>query len=460
METFREKLVAVLGAGIEGYSSAKFLVQKGALVTVFDQKNKESLDGTLVKKFEELGVSLKTGPDKVVDLDKFEIVVRTPGIRPDFPEIVKAVEKGSVLTSNTKIFFDNTKSVTIGVTGTKGKGTTASLITDILKKAGKNVSLGGNIGTPALDLLEKESGNDFVVLELSSFQLFDLNKSPHLAVVLMVTEEHLDWHKDSIEYKQAKFNIVKHQGPQDFVVINIDYPVTREFLNLGMGKKLQVSTKLELSNGVFITNGSIYRRVGAAVERVVGVEEVGLIGSHNLENVLAAVGAATALGIQVQPIAEAVRQFKGLEHRLELVSDINGVKFFNDSFSTTPETAIAAIKSFSQPEIVILGGSDKGSDYSALAKTIASSSNVKAVVLIGKMAQRIKEALLSVGGYKGEIKEGAKNMIEIVSQVNELAKEGDVVLLSPACASFDMFKNYKERGELFKSEVLNLTKKV
>lgn len=456
MFAYKEKFVGVIGAGIEGLSSAGYFKNEGAYVTVLDQKPVDQLDQEIVQKLNQLGIRTKFSPDCLEKLDDYEILVRTPGIRPDISQLQKAQNLGKTITSNTKVFFEHCSATIIGVTGTKGKGTTATLIAEILKGAGKKVFLGGNIGTPALDLLANLSSEDYVVLELSSFQLFDLEKSPHVAVVLMVVQEHLDWHKDVTEYKEAKFNISRFQNPQDFSIVNVDYPISREFLNIGQGKKLQISTKEELSNGVFLTNDQIYRRVGAAAERVLSTTEVGLVGKHNLENIIAAVAAVTSLGVEVRPIAEVIKGFKGLEHRLEFVREINGVKYYNDSFSTTPETAIAAIKSFTQPEIIILGGSDKGSDYSELGQTIVNTSNIKAVILIGQMGPKIKEAMEKAGEFKGQIKDGAKNMAEIYSQIKEVADSGDVVLLSPACASFGMFKNYKERGRLFKEEVSGL----
>ncbi len=456
MNPFREKLIAVVGTGVEGISSARFLKSVGGLVTLLDQKTERELDPEIVLQAKALEIPIIWKEDFLKEINRFEIIVRTPGIRPDVPEFLAAKEKGVQVTSNTKIFFDLCPCPIIGVTGTKGKGTTSTLIYQILKRAGKNAFLGGNIGTPALDLLNNLTQNDIVVLELSSFQLFDLEKSPHIAAILMVTCEHLDWHKDSEEYKNAKFNIMKYQNPGNFAVINVDYPVSKEFLNLGQAKKIQVSTKDELNSGVFLANEGIYRRIGVAAERVMPVADVGLIGKHNLENVVAAVGVATALNINVMQISQAIKEFKGLEHRLEFVREVSGVKYYNDSFSTTPETAIAALKSFTEPEILILGGSDKGSDYSELGKEIVNSPNIKAIILIGQMGPKIKESIKKAGEFKGEFKEGAKDMAEIISLAKEIAKEGDVVLLSPACASFGMFKNYKQRGLSFKEAVNKL----
>lgn len=456
MFAYKEKFVGVIGAGVEGLSSANYFKNEGAYVTVLDQKTIDQLDPDIVQKLNSLGVKTVFSPSCLDNLASYEILVRTPGIRPDIPQLLQAKEQGKTITSNTKVFFSHAPAITIGVTGTKGKGTTASLIYEILKRAGKKAFLGGNIGIPALDLLPNLTPADYVVLELSSFQLFDLDRSPHVAVILMVVQEHLDWHKDINEYKQAKFNIAINQNPQDFAVVNVDYPMSKEFLEVGQAKKLEISTKNELSNGVFLANDQIYRRVGVAAERVITTSEVGLVGAHNLENILAAVGAVTALGVAVQPITRAIKEFKGLENRLELVREVDSVKYYNDSFSTTPETAIAAIKSFSQPEIIILGGSDKGSDYTELGQTIVNTPNIKAVILIGQMGPKIKETIQKAGEFKGQIKEGAKDMAEIFSQIKEVKESGDVVLLSPACASFGMFKNYKERGDQFKSEVVRL----
>jgi len=450
---FKGKKIAVLGTGIEGLSSAKFLKEAGALVTLLDQKNQDQLTADTIMAARSLNLDVYWGANYLTFLNQFEIIVRTPSIRPDLPTLSLAKGHGALVTSNTQIFFDLCPCPIIGVTGTKGKGTTSTLIYEILKKEGKSVFLGGNIGNPPLDFLAQLKPSDLVVLELSSFQLFDLTKSPQVAVVLMVTSEHLDWHKDATEYKEAKFNIVRNQRPEDFAIVNIDYQVSREFLQVGQGQKISVSSHSTLESGVYLKNEFVYRNFGKE-EKVVEIEKVGLIGPHNLENVVAAVGAASALSVSVDSISQAIQEFKGLEHRLELVREEAGVKFYNDSFSTTPETAIAAIKSFQDREILILGGSDKGSDYTELGRTIVSAQNVKALVLIGQMGSKIKLAVEAAGSFSGKILEGAKNMEEIVTQAKSVAQSGDVVLLSPACASFDMFPNYKERGRQFK-EVVN-----
>jgi len=451
---FKGKKVAVIGVGVEGKSTLNYLEDKNAKLFLLDQK--ETLDPEIITLAKSIGVQLHLGKNYLETVDQFDLIFRSPGVRPDLPELLRAKEAGVRVTSQTKYFFDTCPCPIVGVTGTKGKGTTATLIFEMLKADGRKVFLGGNIGQAPLDFLQKLTGESIVVLELSSFQLIDLEKSPQVGVVLMITSEHLDWHQNTSEYIEAKKPIVKYQSERDFALVNVDYPTSKEFLAVGGGHKIAVSTKEKLEMGVFIEKGIIYRNLKSP-ERVVQVEEVGLIGPHNLENIVAAVGAASVLEVPLDSIVQVVKEFKGLEHRLEFIRETAGVKFYNDSFSTTPETAIAAIRSFSEPEILILGGSSKNSDFMNLGKEIISRENLKALILIGQEGPRIKKAINTQGEFKGQILEGAKSMEEIISQARDVADSGDIVLLSPACASFDMFKNYKERGELFKKEVMNLS---
>src|SRR3990167_5746070 len=302
------------------------------------------------------------------------------------------------------------------------------------------VYLAGNIGTPMLEILPKLKKSSFVVLELSSFQLFDLKKSPHIAVVLMITSEHLDWHKTSQEYRQAKKSIVAYQNKNDFAVINQDYPVSKSFANKTKACVYFVSTK-QNTNGVYIANGKIISEI-AGYEEICPTSDVILSGRHNLQNVAAAISIARILDIESQNIVEILKNFKGLTHRLQLVREINKVKYYNDSFSTTPETTISAIEAFQNPKILILGGSSKKSDFSLLGQKIVSDKSVKALILIGQESGRIKEAVTQTGNFTGQIIKGLKNMKEIVQKSQSLAKAGDIVILSPACASFDMFKPF------------------
>lgn len=418
--------VAILGWGVDTQDIVPWLLAQNHKVTVFDrsiQIDKDEWENQL---------EWKLGQEDFGDLSHFDLIIRSPGVYRYKKEIVEAEKKGAKVTSKTKIFFDLCPAKIIGVTGTKGKGTTSTLIYEILKADGKDVYLGGNIGNNIFDFLGQLNSNSWVVLELSSFQLIDLHKSPHIAVVLMTTSEHLDWHKNTAEYLDAKASLVKYQTSSDWTVANKDYESTREIANQGQGKKVWVS-----------------RNDWRGPTR--------LRGEHNLENIAAAAAVAKMVGVSDGIIKKVVIGFKGLTHRLEEVATVDGVTYYDDSFSTTPETTIAAIKAFSEPLILIAGGSEKGSDFTQLGQTIAQAKNLKAVVLIGLMAKRIKEAIVKARG-KTKLLDGAKNMSQIIDQARSEAEAGDIVLLSPAAASFDMFKNYKDRGDQFKDQVTALQK--
>jgi len=449
---FTGKNIGIIGLGIEGFSTAKFLLEKGAKVTVLDRKGEKDLDENIIKQIKKLPVKLILGKDYLRNLNDFKIIVRSPGIKRNLDELLSFEKKGGVITSLTQIFFDLCPGEIIGVTGTKGKGTTSSLIYQMLKTKELPVYLGGNIGNSPLDFLNKLTPKSWAILELSSSQLMDLAKSPHIAVMLMTTSEHLDFHKDIKEYVDAKRNILKFQNAQDFAVINRDYPTSNESDILTEGKVYKISKERETVDGCYVENKKIWVNINGSNEEIIKTEDILLPGDHNLENICAAVMVAKILKVQKENIVEILKTFKGLEHRLELVREVNGVKYYDDSFSTTPETAIAAIKSFKNPEILILGGSGKESDFSELGKVIGKTKNIKAIIGIGKEWERIREQIKIVdSGFL--VIEGAKDMKTIVAAAYKIAKPQDVVLLSPACASFDMFKNYKERGNQFKEEV-------
>ena len=379
--------------------------------------------------------------------------MRSPGISPLLPLFQSAREKGVTITSQTQLFLDNCPCEIIGVTGTKGKGTTATLIAEMLKKEGKDVYLGGNIGVPALTFLDNLTPESTVVLELSSFQLMDITRSPHISVMLMMTSEHLDYHKDVYEYINAKRNIIHFQLPTDFAVLNIDYPATRESDIYTDAKIYEISRGEELTtDGCFVRGEYVVLRTNGEDRNVIKTNEILLPGSHNLENVCAAVMAANLAGATLSSIIAVLKSFKGLEHRLELVRTVSGVRYYDDSFSTTPETAEAAIQAFVDPEILILGGSSKNSDFSNLGSLISLSTNIKAIIGIGEEWKKIKSNIKDLDS-KIRLIEDCKDMHEVVQEAASVAEFGDVVLLTPACASFDKFENYKDRGEQFKKEV-------
>ncbi|PIZ00344.1 UDP-N-acetylmuramoyl-L-alanine--D-glutamate ligase [bacterium (Candidatus Howlettbacteria) CG_4_10_14_0_8_um_filter_40_9] len=451
---FEGKKVAIIGFGIEGKATFDFLKNKGASITIFDKLSKKELENRYG--YDDLSKTRATfvfGDDYLKKLKGFDIIIRTPFMRPDQKEIKKAVKNGAQLINQIGIFLDLCPCPVIGVTGTKGKGTTSTLIYEILKKSGKDVYLGGNIGLPAISFLKKLKKSSIVILELSSFQLMDITKSPNTAVVLNVTREHLDWHRSVKEYRDAKKPIVSFQKKSDYAIANGEYKISREYVRLSKGKKLFFSKDRSNQDGCFVENEKIVLKLGSNKIKITDVLEVKLRGKHNLENVTAAVLAAYLNGANIDSIRKVIKGFKGLEHRLELVRVVNSVLYYNDSFSTVPETAIAAINSFTEPLILIAGGSYKGSDYRDLGKAIRNN-NVKLLILIGDMASEIEIAVRSAKGSEmPKIIKGIKNMKEIMKIARSEAKAGDVVLLSPACASFGMFKNYKERGNQFKEEV-------
>jgi len=446
-KNFSKKKVAVLGFGLEGQDLCEFLLEKKAQITVFDKKEPENL-GKAFDKFKKQGIEFKLGNDYLKDgLVGYDFVFRSPGFSPLRPEIIATQKERTIISSATKLFFEFCPGKIIGVTGTKGKGTTATLIYEILKKDGKQVFLAGNVGQPMLSLLPQIKENDWVILELSSFQLQDLQKSPHIAVVLFITSEHLNYHRDQDEYIQAKANLISHQQKDDFAVLNADDLTSSSFAALTPAQIYCFSRRKKV-NGSYVEKEEIY----LAGQKVGPVKDLKIRGVHNWDNVCAAVTAASLAGASLDSIKKIVFSFQGLEHRLEKVRSLKGVSFYNDSFATTPETTMAALKSFKQPVVLIAGGSEKGSDYTQLGKTIAVSS-VKILILIGQMAERIKQAALA-SGFQGKIiLRPSQQMSKIVKLAWQEAKKGDVVLLSPGCASYDMFLDYKDRGFQFKKYV-------
>lgn len=496
IEELRTKKVAILGLGVEGLATAQYFLEHEIAFTVIDEKSLEALEQVgeawekMLQKLQQYTIPLLLGKPFTIDVfSQFDVLVRSPGLSPLKESFIQAKEKGITITSATKLFFDNCPAKIIGVTGTKGKGTTATLIYEMLKEAGFDAYLGGNIGVPQLSFLDTLIPQSVVVLEMSSFQLIDLEKSPTISVMLMVTSEHLDYHATTEEYVESKRNILKWQTVDDMAILNVDYPSTIGSKTLTKGKVVFVSRYSPVGEGCFVRDNEVILRLskgtansgvlplvhpvsapsagsvrpgeipsfaspqeGIEEYRVIDVNDILLPGAHNHENVCAAVMAAFAAGVGVEDICSVLRTFKGLEHRLELVRELGGVRYYDDSFSTVPETAIAAIEAFKEPEILILGGSSKNSDFSQLGQVISQATNIKAIIGIGVEWERIKYQIPNTQ-YQIQFVEGLKTMGEIVKVAAEIAESGDVVLLSPACASFDMFKNYKDRGNQFKEHV-------
>jgi len=441
-----KKRIAIFGFGKEGISAANYLGENNE-ISIIDDKNKNEIDAKIFNKLKVNNINYFLGND-FPKKEKFDLLIRSPGFHPQHPKISKLIKRGVPITSPTNIFFEKSPAKNIiGVTGTKGKGTTSSLIYDILKSENNNVFLAGNIGNPALEILPKLNNKSVVILELSSFQLIDFIHSPHIAVVLMITSEHLDWHKDINEYLNAKKSIVKFQNRHDFALINQDFEKSKQLSSLTRAKTLFFSTN-QKTNGVYVENDQI-KSSAIRQEDIINTSNILLPGFHNLQNICAAVLVALIIGVKKENIISSICSFKGLKHRLQLIKAVNGVKYYNDSYSTTPETTVAAIEAFKNPKILILGGSSKKSDFSILVNKISSDKTIKALLLIGQEAKRIKDSIESTNMFHGEIFENLDNMQSIVKAASEIAKDKDIVILSPACASFGMFTNYEDRGDQF-----------
>ncbi len=427
--------VAIVGYGVEGQSAYRYFAAQGADITVFHKERPTDVPAD---------AKVVLDPHATA-LHGFDVVVRSPAVRPD------SLQTEARVTTVTKEFlrvFGTTR--VIGVTGSKGKGTTASLIDGMLRAAGKRVHLGGNIGVPALDVLPDTLDGDYAVLELSSFQLWDMEVSPHIAVLLMIEPEHLDVHMNVDEYVAAKGNITRFQHPDDALV----YLPSNELTKRAMGQTLAQRIPYTVAPGAHVENSWIV--MGG--QKIIPTDEIGIIGQHNVDNACAAVTAAWQVTQDVAAIRQALREFQGLPHRLQFVAEKAGVEYYDDSIATTPGSAIAALRDFAQPKVIILGGSDKGVEFAELAEEVArQGSGVRAVLLIGELQEKIHAALQTAGVPAALIQMlGKPPMADIVQQAAQLAQSGDVVILSPACASFDMFMNYKDRGEQFVAAVRQL----
>jgi UDP-N-acetylmuramoylalanine--D-glutamate ligase len=397
-------------------------------------------------------VTPKLGPDYLSGLDNFDVIVRSPGVHPrelvaaNSPEILQKV------TTCINEFFAKCPAPIIGVTGTKGKGTTSTLIYEMLLASGKKPFLGGNIGIVPLNFLHEVTADSVVVLELSSFQLIDFTGHPRIAVCLMVAPEHLDWHANKEEYFAAKERLFAQLTVDDRLVFNGANGTTTRIISASQASKIPYYVPLagqenRKTQGAYVLEDTIYYQDTA----ICNINEVGLLGRHNLENVCAAITAVwPVISGNIEAIRKIVSNFKGLEHRLELVREVSGVQYYNDSFATTPEATIAAVRAFKQPKVLILGGHDKGIPFFDLVGEL-THANVRQIIYIGDTGPKIAEMLTNHGVEN--VSAGGNTMTEIVTHAKGFAQPGDVVLLSTACASFGLFKDYKDRGNQFKQAV-------
>lgn len=446
------KKVAVCGIGKNNVPVIYQMLSYGALVTACDKRSKEDL-GNVGNELEDAGVKLILGEAYLDSLQDQDLILRTPGMKPYFPQFNEARENGIVVSSEMEVFFDLCPAPIYAVTGSDGKTTTTTIIAGLLEKAGKKVFLGGNIGRPLLPLIDEIEESDVVVTELSSFQLTMMEKKPHVAVVTNVAPNHLDWHTDMNEYIEAKRNLISYQKTEDRTVLNLDNEVTAEF-----GKKAPAGEVFFFSRKQLPTIGSYLDEEnnlcyidGNKKTVVMNAKDIKIPGIHNVENYLAAISAVWGV---VDPllIKEYAQHFGGVAHRSELIRVLHGVRWYNDSIGSSPSRTIAGLRSFDQKVILIAGGYDKHIPYAPLGEEAKNS--VKFAILMGATGDAIEKAIRDNSDlpiYR------VSGMEEAVQKANELAIDGDIVFMSPASASFDMYKNFEERGNHFRSLVENLS---
>lgn len=450
---FRGRRVALLGFGTSNRPLAEMLADAGARVTVRDRSTEDKIGD--LSRYKEKGIRFILGDGYLDSLDE-EIIFKTPGIRASLPEIAAALAGGAELSSEMQLFFECAPCTIIGITGSDGKTTTTTLVSEILKRAGARVFLGGNIGEPLLPSVFDMKKGDFAVVELSSFQLQTMRSSPARAVITNITPNHLDYHKDMREYIDSKLKILDFQKSDSLAVLNYDDENTRAVLERVKGDAAVFSLKvtppdtLRTPSGrrvarLYLKDGAIYKEE----RRVLPCSEIKLFGAHNIMNFMAAIGVLDGL-VSYEAIEEVARSFDGVEHRIEFVRSFDGVDYYNSSIDSSPTRTMAALSSFDRQLIVILGGYDKNIPYDALGAPLCEKA--KAIVLTGATAEKIKDAVLACPEYT----QGRPAIFEegdyesAIYRARSIAEKGDIVLLSPASASFDSFKNFEERGRFFK----------
>lgn len=449
------KKVAIIGMGVSNLPLLDYFYDKNAKVTVFD---KNTPSDEIMEKINKYRYEVEIGEYNLSRLNGFDIIFRSPSVLPTREELVTAANKGAIITSEIEMVLKLAPCKIIGVTGTEGKTTTTSIIYEILKSSGKNCFLGGNIGKPIFTEIKNMKPEDIVVLELSSFQLMGMEVSPDISVVTNMYPDHLNIHSSYEEYQQAKKNIFLHQNENGVVILNYDNEITRKFADEVKSNLVFFSSLENLENGYVYDrkDETIKSYVNGKSKNILKKQEIKLRGIHNYENICAAL-AATAPIVDEKSQIKAIKEFNGVEHRLEFVRELNGVKYYNDSIGTSPASTIAGLNAFDENIILLAGGSDKGLDYTEIGETIAKK--VRVLLLTGPTAEKIENATklaMSKSGKETVEIIHCKDLQEAVSMANEKAKSGEIVLMSPASASFDAFKNFIERGIKFKEFVNNL----
>ncbi|MEG2088155.1 MAG: UDP-N-acetylmuramoyl-L-alanine--D-glutamate ligase [Angelakisella sp.] len=457
-ERLKGKKIAVIGVGVSHTDLIRMLHKKGLDVIVYDKRTAEQL-GELYDEFHALGIPMELGPKYLFKLGGEDIIFRTPGMNYHTPELEMARRAGTVITSELEVFFDLCPCKIIGVTGSDGKTTTTTLIAKMLEAAGKTVHLGGNIGRALLPEIETVEATDYVVVELSSFQLISMRQSPNVAVITNISPNHLDVHKTMQEYIEAKCNIFAHQNGFSITVLNADDKISSKFAPLVRGRLNQFSRQSVVQRGAWMDeNGTIWFSNNDSQTKIINASEIRLPGLHNVENYLAAFSAVWKI-VPKEIMAKIAREFGGVEHRIEFVRELDGVRWYNDSIATSPTRTIAGLRSFDQKLVVIAGGYDKQIPFEPLVPELLE--HVKTLILTGDTAPKIEALLRASPSFAASELTivHADSLSDAVQQAATLAVEGDVVTLSPACASFDRYPNFEARGKHFKELVNDLSPK-
>ena len=454
-EYIKYRKVAVIGLGVSNLPLIDYLYEKKAQVTVFDERTIDEIPKDIINKINIYEFKTSFGKNCLENLKGFNIIFRSPSCLPTRPELQAEANRGAIVTTEVEMLMEMCPCKIIGVTGSDGKTTTTSMINAILRKGGYTTFLGGNIGTPLFTKLPEMTPEDIVVLELSSFQLMNMSVSPDIAVITNVTPNHLNIHKDYEEYIEAKKNIFKNQNENGILILNYDNDITRSCQKEAKGKVIFFSSKEKLDNGFIVDNDVIKECEDKVRKHILNTDEVILRGNHNFQNIATALAATKTL-VDTDIAAQAIKEFKPVEHRIEFIKEIDGVKWYNDSASSSPTRTLSGINAFKENIVLIAGGYDKNLDYEPLAKPIIDK--VTALILIGQTAEKIFNAVKTEA--EKENKKIDIYMCDSLEQTIEIArktaKKGEVVLFSPASASFDMFKNFADRGEKFKKLVNNI----
>ena len=450
------KKIAIIGLGTSNIPLIEYFYNTKSIVSVFDNRELDQLDESTVELINKYNIKYYLGKNNLKHLVGFDYIYRSPSCRPDTPEIVEAINNGAVLTSEIEKVLELTPSTVVGITGSDGKTTTTTLTYKLLQANGYKCFLGGNIGTPLFTQIKDMRPEDYVVLELSSFQLMDMKISPKIAIVTNITPNHLNVHKDYQEYIDSKKNIFLHQGKDGVLVINYDNEITRKFKSEANGKVIYFSHKELLDDGVIFdeSDRTIKLCDNGIRKHLIKQKNMKLRGEHNCENACAAIAATLDL-VSTDTMIDTIENFGGVEHRLEFIREIDGVKWFNDSIGTSPTRTIAGLNSFDEDIVLIAGGYDKHLDYKPIAKPIIN--NVSKLILMGATADKIEKAVrdeLAIENKSMPIYR-CTTLNEVIEKAKEVAVDGEVVLFSPASASFDLFRNFEERGNKFK-EIVNL----